>query len=109
MLCYWLSFNVNRLERTHFVVLAELSPKKPALTSIHFSFNAIQSRNRSSELAIAVKVSGRACTSSISIILTHFLYTFNAEIWLLKGQLAQTRMIPALEHKLDVGHYWVVN
>ena len=34
MLGYWLSFYVNRLERTHFVILAELSPKKPTLISI---------------------------------------------------------------------------
>ena len=34
MLGYWLSFYANRLERTHFVILAELSPKKPTLISI---------------------------------------------------------------------------
>ena len=34
MLGYWLSFYANRLERTRFVILAELSPKKPTLISI---------------------------------------------------------------------------
>ena len=34
MLGYWLSVYANRLERTHFVILAEPSPKKPTLISI---------------------------------------------------------------------------
>ncbi len=34
MFGYWLSFYVNRLERTHLVILAELLPKKPTLISI---------------------------------------------------------------------------
>ena len=34
MLGYWLSFYANRLERTRFVILAELSPKKTTLISI---------------------------------------------------------------------------
>ena len=57
MLGYWLSFYVNRLERTHFVILAELSPKKADINfdTYHSRFNAIQSRINSSELAIAVK------------------------------------------------------
>ena len=57
MLGYWLSFYANRLERTHFVILAELSPKKKDINFDTYSsrFNAIQSKIYSSELAQAVK------------------------------------------------------
>ena len=45
MLGYWLSFYANRLERTRFVILAELSPKKADINFETYSstFNAIQS------------------------------------------------------------------
>ena len=39
MLGYWLPFYVNRLERTHFVILAELLPKKPTLILTTKLFN----------------------------------------------------------------------
>jgi hypothetical protein len=64
MLGYWLSFHGNRLERTHFVILAQLSPKKAYINfdTPHSRFNAIQSRKTSSELALAAKA--HQCASS---------------------------------------------
>ena len=71
MLGYWLPFYLNRIERTHFVILAELSKKNNIFDTYRSRFNAIQSRIHSSELALAVKA--HECENSI-----HFLITFLA-------------------------------